>query len=94
MIDNHDGALERLRAHLDRAPRTAAECFAPLFKREIDAGTYGLALVEAVAHLNHLLNAGRGDPHGARGRGMALVTCRQSATPLTLAPHPACMAQG
>lgn len=31
----------------------------PLFKRKIDSGTYGLALVEAVAHLNHLYQAGR-----------------------------------
>ncbi|WP_375552844.1 MBL fold metallo-hydrolase [Rhodophyticola porphyridii] len=54
MIDNHHGALDRLRDHL-RVPRTAAECFAPLFKRQIDAGTYGLALVESLAHLNHLL---------------------------------------
>ena len=53
LIDNHHGALARLEAHLDQ-PRTAAECFAPLFKRRIDEGTYGLALVEAVAHLNHL----------------------------------------
>jgi glyoxylase-like metal-dependent hydrolase (beta-lactamase superfamily II) len=58
MIDNHDGALDRLRGHLREAPRTAAECFAPLYKREIDAGTYGLALVEAVAHLNHLFARG------------------------------------
>ncbi|MEM6578123.1 MAG: MBL fold metallo-hydrolase, partial [Pseudomonadota bacterium] len=58
LIDNHDGALTRLEAHL-ATPRTAAECFAPLFKRRIDAGTYGLALVEAVAHLNHLHQAGR-----------------------------------
>jgi len=58
LIDNHDGALNRLEAHLS-APRTAAECFAPLFKRRIDSGTYGLALVEAVAHLNHLHQAGR-----------------------------------
>lgn len=58
MIDNHEGALDRLRAHLAEAPRTAAECFAPLYKREIDTGTYGLALVEAVAHLNHLLRRG------------------------------------
>ncbi|MFD0859864.1 MBL fold metallo-hydrolase [Roseovarius aquimarinus] len=55
---NHHGALERLMAHLE-TPRTAAECFAPLFKRRIDAGTYGLALVEAVAHLNHLHKLGR-----------------------------------
>jgi glyoxylase-like metal-dependent hydrolase (beta-lactamase superfamily II) len=58
MIENHEGALDRLRAHLSNGPRTAAECFPPLFKREIDAGTYGLALVEAVAHLNHLLALG------------------------------------
>lgn len=57
LIENHHGALDRLRAHLD-TPRTASECFAPLFKRKIDPGTYGLALVEAVAHLNHLLQAG------------------------------------
>ena len=58
LIDNHHGALARLEAHLSE-PRTAAECFAPLFKRKIDEGTYGLALVEAVAHLNHLHQAER-----------------------------------
>jgi hypothetical protein len=58
MIENHEGALDRLRAHLAERPRTAAECFPPLFKRKIDAGTYGLALVEAVAHLNHLFHRG------------------------------------
>ncbi len=58
LIDNHHGALDRLRAHLALAPATAAECFPPLFKRKIDEGTYGLALVEAVAHLNHLLALG------------------------------------
>ena len=57
LIDNHHGALDRLRAHLSE-PRTAAECFPPLFKRKIDGGVYGLALVEAVAHLNHLHQAG------------------------------------
>ena len=54
LIENHHGALARLREHL-RIPRVASECFQPLFKRSIDAGTYGLALVETVAHLNHLL---------------------------------------
>ncbi|GAB4382470.1 MBL fold metallo-hydrolase [Albidovulum sp.] len=58
MIDNHAGALMRLERHLHR-PRSAAECFLPLFRREIGEGEYGLALVEAVAHLNHLLHAGR-----------------------------------
>jgi glyoxylase-like metal-dependent hydrolase (beta-lactamase superfamily II) len=58
MIDNHHGALARLHAHLASGPKTAVQCFPPLFKREIDAGTYGLALVEAVAHLNHLFVTG------------------------------------
>lgn len=58
LAGNHHGALERLMQHLAQ-PRTAADCFAPLFKRRIDSGTYGLALVEAVAHLNHLYQSGR-----------------------------------
>jgi glyoxylase-like metal-dependent hydrolase (beta-lactamase superfamily II) len=58
LIGNHDGALDRLRDHLADGPCSAAECFAPLYKRQIDAGTYGLALVEAVGHLNHLHRLG------------------------------------
>lgn len=58
LIDNHHGALERLRGHLSE-PRNAAECFPPLFKRRIGTGEYGLALVEAVAHLNHLYHLGQ-----------------------------------
>lgn len=58
LAENHHGALKRLEKHL-ATPRTAAQCFPPLFKRRIDGGTYGLALVEAVAHLNHLHQAGR-----------------------------------
>ena len=57
LVENHHGALERLRDHLS-TPRTAAECFPPLFKRAIGEGEYGLALVEAVAHLNHLYRHG------------------------------------
>ena len=58
LIDNHHGALERLLDHLDQ-PKTAADCFAPLFKRTIGEGEYGLALVEAVAHVNHLYHTGQ-----------------------------------
>ena len=57
MIANHEEALERLLDHLT-APRTSAGCFSALFRRPIGEGEYGLALVEAVAHLNHLLKAG------------------------------------
>ena len=58
LIDNHHGALQRLEVFL-ATPRTATECFPLLFKREIGKGEYGLALVEAVAHLNHLWLAGK-----------------------------------
>ncbi len=57
LIENHHGALRRLKEYLD-TPKTAAECFLPLFKRQIDGDAYGLALVEALAHLNHLFHVG------------------------------------
>jgi glyoxylase-like metal-dependent hydrolase (beta-lactamase superfamily II) len=53
LIDNHVGALHRLRAHLGE-PRTAVECLPTLFKREVRGDEFGLAAAEAVAHLNHL----------------------------------------
>ncbi len=58
MIENHHGALRRLLDHLAE-PRSAGQCFMPLFKREIGGGEYGLALVEAVAHLNYLHQSGQ-----------------------------------
>jgi len=57
LIDNHHGALKRLLACLD-TPKAAGDCFLPLFKRPIGDGEYGLALVEAIAHLNHLHKGG------------------------------------
>ncbi len=57
LIDNHHGALARLRTHL-REPATAASCFMALYGRSIGAGEYGLALVEAIGHLNHLHRLG------------------------------------
>jgi glyoxylase-like metal-dependent hydrolase (beta-lactamase superfamily II) len=58
MIENHEAALDRLLVHL-AIPQTAAGCFLPLFRREIGPAEHGLALVEAVAHLNCLLRRGR-----------------------------------
>ncbi len=58
LIDNHHHALDRLLKFLSE-PRTAHDCFAPLYKREIRAGEYGLALVESVGHLNHLFHSGQ-----------------------------------
>ena len=58
LIDNHRGALDRLADHLAE-PRAAGECFLPLFKRQVGGSEYGLALVEAMAHCQHLYHAGR-----------------------------------
>jgi glyoxylase-like metal-dependent hydrolase (beta-lactamase superfamily II) len=58
MAENHHQALERLLGHLHE-PQTAAGCFPALYKRPIGEGEYGLALVEAVAHLNCLLRCGQ-----------------------------------
>lgn len=57
LINNHHGALRRLLDYIE-TPKSAGECFAPLFKRSIGEGEYGLALVEAVAHLSHLYQTG------------------------------------
>ncbi|MEM7473284.1 MAG: MBL fold metallo-hydrolase [Pseudomonadota bacterium] len=58
LIDNHHGALDRLRDFL-QTPHSAHECFLTLFKREIGGGEYGLALVEAMAHCHHLYLSGQ-----------------------------------
>jgi glyoxylase-like metal-dependent hydrolase (beta-lactamase superfamily II) len=57
MIENHESALTRLVEFL-RTPATAHDCMLTLFKREIGPTEYGLAIVEAVAHLNCLLQRG------------------------------------
>ena len=57
LIENHHGALDRLADSL-KVPKTAAECFTTLFLREIGDEEYVLALVEAVAHMNHLHRRG------------------------------------
>ncbi|MEP5761935.1 MAG: MBL fold metallo-hydrolase [Litoreibacter sp.] len=60
LIENHHSALERLQAHMIE-PRTAHDCFLPLFKRDIKGGEYGLALVESMAHCNHLYLGGQAE---------------------------------
>ncbi|WP_373636818.1 MBL fold metallo-hydrolase [Yoonia sp. BS5-3] len=62
LIDNHHSALRRLSEFLT-IPQSATACFPALFKRSIGEGEYGLALVEAVAHVNHLYLAGRATRH-------------------------------
>ena len=58
LIENHHSALSRLEEHLE-TPCTAGECFSVLFKRKIGPAEYGLALVESIAHVQHLWLEGR-----------------------------------
>ncbi len=58
LIENHRSGLIRLLAHLD-TPKSAAECFVPLYRRNISEGEYGLALSEAFAHVSHLHQSGQ-----------------------------------
>ena len=70
MHENHVSALDRLAQLLAESPQSAVGCFPALFKRPIGPAEIGLALVESVAHLNHLARQGRItragiDAHGA-----------------------------
>ncbi len=58
LVQNHRTALARLEAHLV-VPRTAVDCFPAIFRRAIGPADEGLALAEALAHLNHLAARGR-----------------------------------
>lgn len=57
LIDHQLQALDQLAGFLTE-PRTACDCFEVLYGRRIGASEYGLALCEAVGHLNHLLALG------------------------------------
>lgn len=54
LIQGHVLALDRLYNYLSE-PRTAIECFATLFKRNVDSEVKVIAIGESVAHLNYLL---------------------------------------
>ena len=57
LLENHYGALDRLRLDL-KAPKTAGEVMFAVFKRNISDGEYSLGLLEALAHCNYLWHAG------------------------------------
>lgn len=57
LIENHHGAIRRLRKVLIK-PVSAVECYDAIFKRSIKPGEFGLAMVEAIAHLNHMFATG------------------------------------
>ena len=58
MIDHHETALKRIEEYIDKNPKSAFDIFPVLFKRRINESEMVLALGEAVAHLNYLLNYG------------------------------------
>lgn len=60
LIENHHGAVRRLTKFMTE-PRSAVECFDTIYKRRIGDGEYGLAMVEAIAHLNHMHAAGEAE---------------------------------
>jgi len=66
LLDHHAESLDALQAAL-ATPRTALECFDVLFDREIGDSLRGFAIVEAVAHLNHLCASGRAQRETADG---------------------------
>ncbi|MDO5604613.1 MAG: MBL fold metallo-hydrolase [Paracoccus sp. (in: a-proteobacteria)] len=72
MRDNHLGALDRVHQALSMRPLTAIGTFPALFRREIGMGEYGLALAEAVAHINRLNREGRAVPAGVDDHGGVL----------------------
>lgn len=69
LAENHESALTRLGRSLSERPRTAAACFDTLFRRRIGDGEYGLALAEAVAHVNALARRGMIRPVGETPEG-------------------------
>ncbi len=58
LIEAHNRDLRSLFDHLHQ-PRRVVDCFPPLFSREIDADSIGLATGETMAHLNCLLGRRR-----------------------------------
>ncbi|MGF1446396.1 MAG: MBL fold metallo-hydrolase [Pikeienuella sp.] len=59
LIRSHEEGLARMEAALEEGEKSTVDLFPALYRREIMPGESGLALVEAVAHCNHLIRTGR-----------------------------------
>lgn len=77
MARGHEKALDRLAAALAE-PMTAVDAFRVLYRRPIEGGEFGLALVEAVAHLNALVAQGRAVAVGHTASGGVLYQSVQA----------------
>lgn len=70
LIENHHCALERLLDFLSE-PAVIADCFQPVFGHAISDNVYGMALDEAIAHMNYLRSKGQVESFD-RGDGVLL----------------------
>ena len=59
LAENQRAALARVRDGLRDGPRSVVDCFPLLYRRVIGKAEYGLALAEAVGHINHLHATGQ-----------------------------------
>ena len=59
LIRNHRTALKRIDRRLTEGPVRTVELFKTIFMRDIKESEYGLALSEAVGHMNHLYKQGK-----------------------------------
>lgn len=59
LAENQRAALERVVTALKSGPLSAVDCFQVLYRRQIGKPEFGLALAEAVGHINHLHATGR-----------------------------------
>ena len=59
LIRNHRTALKRIDRRLAEGPVRTVELFKTIFMRDIKESEYGLALSEAVGHMNHLYKKGK-----------------------------------
>jgi len=72
LVENQNAALDRLVSGLTEGPRTIVGCFDLLYRRAIGKPEFGLALAEAVGHINHLRATGRVWPRGKTAEGATL----------------------
>jgi len=60
---HHEDRLRALENSCEQAPQSAADLLGTLFQRELDTHQTMFAMGEAIAHLNHLEQAGRLSPN-------------------------------
>lgn len=72
LAENQRAALNRVVEALRPGPLSAAGCFPALYRRHIAKPEFGLALAEAVGHINHLRASGRVWHAGTSETGAAL----------------------